>query len=314
MPVPRLGVERVAKSIFWFARSVHFHNAARCMVKWMSDPQFRLATLAGAFVLVVLIAYLRFCGSVSLPTKPPPPSGPMGTQTQLLGKSSASPAVYKSYLDSDAAAAGVPAPSPTQMATKLSYRVDEARHVLEPGKPPLEAAGLRIRVERASDSIITVIENKLDSAVAYNVVTQPSTGAGSCNSVTPLPYNAMVIAKGGSERRTECAYREGMAIIVTKIETIEVGPLSAHYLSQVPPSVVGIDGRLARGHRGVQGTNPCSPVVPQVVRTGLERGEIGWRDLADFYARHRCQTYPFPASYRAFKSDGAFALPVVVGG
>jgi hypothetical protein len=284
------------------------------MVGWMTDQQFRLATLVGALALVVLIGYLRFCGSVSLPAKPPPPTGPTGTQSQLLGKSTASPTVYKGYLDSDAAAAGVPAPTPEQMAKKLPYRVDEARHVLEPGKPPIEAAGLRIRLERAADSLVMVIENKLDSAIAYQVVSAPSTGASACSKASPLPFNAMVIAKGGSERRTECVHRDGLAIIVTKIETIEVSPLSAWYLSQVPPSVVGIEQRLARGHQGLQGSAPCSPVVSQVVRTGLERGEIGWRDLADFYARHRCQTYPFPASYRALKSDGELALPVVVGG
>lgn len=284
------------------------------MVKWMSDQQFRVATFVGAFALVVVIAYMRFCGSVSLPAKPPPPSAPSGTQTQLLQKTAASPAVYKGFLDSDAAAAGVTPPSPAMMAKKLSYRVDEGRQVLEPGKPPLDAAGLRIRIERAGESVVMVIENKLDSDIAYNVVSSPSTGAGSCSSVPALPFNAMTIAKGGSERRTECAWRDGMAIIVTKVETIEVAPLSAWYLSQVPPSVVGIESRLVRGHRGVTGPEPCSQVVPQVVRTQLERGEIGWRDLADFYARHRCQTYTFPSQYRAFKKDNELVIPAVAGG
>jgi hypothetical protein len=51
--------------------------------------------------------------------------------------------------------------------------------------------------------------------------------------------------------------------------------------------------------------------VPQAVRSGLERGEIGWRDLIDFYARHRCQTYQFPLLYRAFKIDGERPVPAV---
>lgn len=279
----------------------------------MSD-QFRIATLVGALALVVLITYMRFCGSVTLPTKPPPPAGPSGTQTQLLQKSAASPEVYKGFLDSDAAAAGLPAPSPSQMAKKLSYRVDEARHVLEAGKPPIEAAGVRLHLERTRDAIVLVIENRLDTDIGYQISSTPSTGSGSCGSVSALPFNATVIAKGGSERRTECVWREGMSIIVTKVETIEINSLSAWYLSQVPPSVMGIEARVARGHRGVDGSEVCSPVVPQVVRTGLERGEIGWRDLADFYARHRCQTYVFPPSYRAFKSDGQLAIPAVSGG
>ncbi|HEY5951433.1 MAG TPA: hypothetical protein VIV40_38330 [Kofleriaceae bacterium] len=276
----------------------------------MSEQQYRIGVLAGAGLLVAVITYLRFCGSVDLPPKPPAPTGPSGTQSQLLSKSTTSPTVYKGFLDSDASAAGVPTPSIDDMSRKLSYRVDEARHVLEPGKPPVELAGLRIRLERTSDQVVMVIQNLLDSAVAYEVTSMPSTGGSQCNSARPLPFNAMVIAKGGSERRTECVWRDGMSIIVTKVETMEVGPLSAWYVSQVPPQSVGIEERIARGHRGVETKENCSGVQSQVVRTGLDQGEIGWRDLVDFYSRHRCQTYQFPSTYRAFKSDHERAVPV----
>jgi hypothetical protein len=283
------------------------------MVKWMSDPQFRVGVLAGAAALVAVITYLRFCGSVDLPAKPAPPTGPTGTQTQLLSRSTTSPTVYQGFLASDAAAAGVRAPTLEEMSRKLPYRVDEARHVLEPGKRPLELAGLRLRLDRTSDQVVMVIENVLASDVAYAVTTTPSSGENACNAARPLPFNAMVIAKGASERRTECTWRDGMSIIVTKVETIELSPLSAWYLSQLPPHVVGIEARIARGHRGVEAKEPCSPVVSQAVRTGLDRGTIGWRDLVDFYSRHRCQTYQFPSNYRAFKSDGERAVPAAGG-
>jgi hypothetical protein len=279
------------------------------MVKWMSDPQYRMGVFAGAAALVAVITYLRFCGSVGLPPKPAPPAGPSGTQTQLLSRSASSPAVYKGFLESDATAAGLRVPSVEEMSRKLAYRVDEARHVLEPGQPPIEVAGLRLHVERTGDQIVLVIQSLLPSDAAYEVTTQPSTGGNACNSARPLPFNAMVIAKGSSERRTECAWRDRMAIIVTKVETIELSPLSAWYVGQVPPQVVGIEDRIARGHRGIEAKETCSAVVPQVVRTGLDRGDIGWRDLIDFYARHRCQTYQFPSNYRAFRSDGERAVP-----
>jgi hypothetical protein len=259
-------------------------------------------------VLVAVITYLRFCGSVGLPPKPPPPSGPSGTQTELLSKSAASPTVYKGFLDADASNAGVRTPTLDEMSRKLPYRVDEARHVLEPGKPPIDVAGLRIRLERSGDQVVMVIQNLLDSDAAYAVSSVPS-GSVNCNAARPLPFNAMVIAKGQSERRTECTWRDGMSIIVTKVETMEVLPLSARYLSQLPPAVVGIEERIARGHRGVDTKEKCSAVVSQVVRTGLDRGEIGWRDLVDFYSRHRCQTYQFPSDYRAFRTDGERAVP-----
>jgi hypothetical protein len=281
------------------------------MVKWMSDQQFRLATLAGAFMLVVVMSYFRFCGSATLPAKPPPPAGPTGTQTQLLSQSTASPSVYQGFLDADAALAGVRAPSPDDMAKQLAYRVDESRRVLEPGQPPVEAAGLKLRVERAGDQIVLVIQNLREAQVAYNVVTTPSAGQAACTSVAALPHNAMILAPQGNERRTECVWREGMAIIVTKVETLEVSPLSAWYLGQVPPALVGIDTRIGRGHRGLDTRDKCSSVMSQVVRTGIDRDEIGWRDLADFYARHRCQTYQFPSTYRALKKDHERQIPAV---
>jgi hypothetical protein len=278
----------------------------------MSEQQYRIGVLAGAVVLVTVITYLRFCGSVGLPPKPPPPTGPSGTQTQLLSRSTSSPTVYTGFLEADAQAAGVRTPTLDEMSRKLSYRVDEARHVLEPGNPPIEVAGLRLRVERTSDQVVLVIQNLLDSDAAYEVTSAPSTGGSACSSARPLPFNAMVVAKGSSERRTECLWRDGMAIIVTKVESMELSPLSAWYISQVPPQVVGVDDRIARGHRGVDGKEKCSAVQSQVVRTGLDRGDIGWRDLIDFYSRHRCQTYQFPSSYRAFKADGE--RPVPAGG
>jgi hypothetical protein len=217
--------------------------------------------------------------------------------------------MYLDFLARDAATAGVRVPTLDEMGRKLAYRVDDARHVLELGKPAIEVAGLRLHVERSGDAVVLAIQNLVGSDVAYEVTTSPSIGGALCNGARPLPINAMVIAKGSSETRTECVFRDGISIVVTKVETMEVGPLSSFYLSEVPPTVVGVDERIARGHRGADTKEPCSAVSSQVVRAGLERGDIGWRDLVDFYARHRCQTYQFPSSYRAFKSDGERAIP-----
>lgn len=276
-----------------------------------SDSQFRLGVLVGGAFLVGVITYLRFCGSLSLPEKPAAPSAPSGTERQLLARSTGTPGVYQSYIEHDAAQAGVRVPSMEDMARKFPYRVDEARHVLEPGQPPIEIAGLKLHVERSGNDIVLVAQNAVASDLAYEVTTMPSTGANACSGARPLPYNAIVIAKGASETRTECVWRDGMSIIVTRAETMEVPPLSAWYLAQVPPKLVGIEDRVARGHHGISSGEKCSPVVSAVVRGMMERGDLTWRDLADFYARHRCQTYQFPSSYRAFKSDGERGLPAV---
>ena len=274
-----------------------------------AEPQFRLGVLVAGAVLVVIIAYLRFCGALTLPAKPPPPSGPKGTERQLLTQAEGSPSVYQSYLQADAASAGVQAPSIEEMSRKFPYRVDEGRHVLELGKPAIEVAGLRLHLERTNDLVVLVIKNLEGSDVAYEVNTTPSISIATCSRAGALPYNASVIAKGASVTRTECSYRDGISILVTKVEVMDVPPLAGAYLSQVPPQVLGIEERLARGHRA--GTSPCSPVVSAALKGALDQGLLGWRDLADFYARHRCQTYQFPLSYRAFKSDGERGLPAV---
>ena len=218
----------------------------------MSDQQFRIATIAGAVALVMVMTYVRFCGSVSLPAKPPPPTGPTGTQTQLLTKSTASAGVYNRFLETDAAAAGVRAPSVGDMAKKFPYRVDDGRHVLEPGKPPIELAGLKIWLERTGDKVIMAIANQLDSDIAYSVTSTPSVGAGACSSVAAMAHKAMVIGKGGSERRTECAWRDGMSIQRAEVEVDKDEPLKlelAAFIASVAqgkdPAVTGQQGTAA---------------------------------------------------------------------
>jgi hypothetical protein len=275
----------------------------------MSDQQFRMGVIAGSIVLVGVITSLRFCGHLSLPPKPAEPKGPTGTSRELLTRSAASPQVYQHYLEDDAQAAGVPAPTTEEMSRKFAYHVDDARHPLEIGKP-LELAGLRIHAARAGDQVSLVIQNTLPTDVAYHVVTNASSLVA-CNDAHPLPFNAMILHKGGQETRAECV--ADVPLYLTKVETLEVPPLSAWYLAQLPPRLVGIEDQVARGHRGAASKEPCVASVSQVVQNGIETGDIGWRDLVDFYARHRCQTYQFPSSYRALTSDGQRAIPAVDG-
>lgn len=280
----------------------------------ISDGQFRIAVVAGGVLLAVGISAVRFCGSVSLPPKPPAPAGAQGTSTQLLTKSAGSPAVYQDFLAKDAAAAGVPTPTPDAMARKLAFRADDVRHVLEVGEPAIDAAGLRLRAVRANDTLALEIQNTTGAELGYFVQTQPVPNMAGCEAARPLPLNVMTIGKGAKETRVECVWREGMALAVTKVETVELMPLAAHYLRNVPPALVGIEDRVARGHVRPETAEPCSAMISQAARTGLERGEIGWRDLADFYSRHRCQTYSFPLGYRAFTADGQRPLPAADSG
>ncbi len=276
----------------------------------ITDAQFRLGVGVVGAVLVVGITAVRFCGNVSLPPKSlaPAVAPATGTSRELLARSAASPTIYQDFLSTDAASAGVVTPTIGEMSRKLPYRVDEARHVLEVGAPAIEAAGLRLRAVHEDGALVLQITNVTGAQVAYEVTSAPMPNITSCNTVAPLPFDAITIPKGRMESRVECAWRDEMAIAITRVETAEVSPLMAWYLEHVPPTALGVEPRIARGHTA-EIKQPCAIVLPEIVRTGLEKDEIGWRDLVDFYARHRCQTYQFPLSYRAFRSDGERAVP-----
>ncbi|HET9626444.1 MAG TPA: hypothetical protein VFP84_34015 [Kofleriaceae bacterium] len=281
----------------------------------VSDMQFRAGVVLAGIAAVAAISAVRFCGPLSLPAKPPPPLVLGGASRDLAARAAANPSAYQDFLARDAVRAGLAAPSIADMARALPYHADDARHVLEVDGPPLELAGLRLRALHALapiDGLALEIENTTGSDLAYTVVSQPIAGAN-CTTAPVLPFNAMIVARGHRETRVECAWRAGIALAVLRIETLEVPPLSVWYLDHVAPTAVGIEPRIARGHHA-DTSEPCALVMPQAVRSGLERGEITWRDLADFYARHRCQTYQFPMRYRAFRSDGERSLPAAGAG
>jgi len=273
---------------------------------------YKLRVGAGGLVLVMGITLLRFCGSLSLPPRGQPAPPPVETPTSKISKSSANPTVYRTFLEHDAIEAGVHTPTIEEMSRKLTYRTDEARHVLEVGGPPIEIAGLRLRAEHANDSLILHVQNRTGSDVAYEVTTQTAPKVHDCNTARALPFDALVVAKDATETRTECVWHDNLSLVVTKAETLELSPLGAYYIHRLPTTLFDLDPRIARGHREVG--EICPAVVAQSVRAGIQSGEIGWRDLIDFYARHRCQTYQFPSGYRAFKSDNDHVIPYVDSG
>lgn len=273
----------------------------------ISDPTYRLGVLSVSGVLVATIGYLRFCGSVTLPPKPPPPAAPTGTARELVGKANAQQPIYLKGLHDDAQEASVPEPGLDAMGRKLAYHGDDKSVPIAVGETA-EIAGLRLTLQVQGDELLLAINNPLSTAVAYRVDTMSTLGSV-CNSAPALPFDAMVIRAGTTETRVECIYRKDASLKVTRVETVELPPLAAYYVDHVPPSLVGIEDRIARGHH-VEGAM-CSTALSQMVRSGIENNEIQWRDLVDFYARHNCQRYSFPPSYRAFTSDGQRALPVV---
>jgi hypothetical protein len=262
----------------------------------LSAP-IRIGVVAGTIGLGLAISTLQFCGAVSLPAKPPPPADTLAASQEVLRRSTQTESGWVASLDKDALAAGVEAPTPQAMSKKLVMRADEGTRTLAPGEPAIDAAGLRLSAVESGGTLALVIENRATSDLAYRVVTRVRPDGG-CGRREVDAYNANVVPRGGREVRSECTYRGGMSLEISRVESIELSPLSAFYVSKVPPRALGADARQV-----------CNIAVSQALRAGLDSGAIQWRDLVDFYARHRCETYQFPLQYRAFVRDGERPLP-----
>jgi hypothetical protein len=284
------------------------------------DRVFEYGSIAVAAALAAILFGWRFCSSVPMPPRPAAPKIDTSNARDVLASADATPEAYKAFVENDAEKYGVPAPSIEAMGKVLGPRTDPGGVSLAPGDPPRDIAGLRLSVvvERgdSGDDLVLVIDNPTDHDLAYDIVTSPSYGTSACGRRSVLSFNALVVARHGEEKRSECIYRSGMVLGLQHVETLELNPLETIYVSRVPPAAMGVELRLAQGHRPSlpSGVGMCNVSMSQSIRAGIESGAIAWRDLVDFYARHRCDTYSFPDDYRAFTKDNERPLPAVAGG
>jgi hypothetical protein len=283
-------------------------------VSRISDSQFRIAAVGAGAILFVGLFALRFCGERPLPPLPPLPVVTVDDAIQSSRDLGETAKVYRAGIVEDARAVGVEAPSREEIAAALPYSADRSRRTLSPGES-IATVGLELTLSTQDigptrRQMVLAIRNTTDSHIAYRVQTRPSQGTGACGRKETLAHNAVALAPGASSLRSECLYREGWSLIVEGVETVAIGPLAYHYVSALPPTQLGAEHRVTRGHRPPSTKGPaCAGVVlPVGVTRRLERGEIGWRDLIDFYARHNCARFRFPQDYRAVDGPAA-ALP-----
>jgi hypothetical protein len=275
------------------------------------------AVTAGGVALIGLITYVRFCGEISVPAKPAKPR--FDERPEVVAKHrDESDEGYRQAIEADAQHAGIKAPSIADMSRAHAWREDSQRYVIKPGDAAIDTkAGLRLtaivtRLEGSEELLGLQIENTGASAVAYDVDTKVSSGIGACVNRTLIPHNGNVIAAGAKEIRSECVWKRGMELYVTHTEATDVSALEAYYLSLVPPQALGVDDRIAQGHRPQlpAGDAVCNVSMAQSTLRAIEDGRTKWRDLADYYARHSCGTYQFVDGYQAFTKDGEKRLPV----
>lgn len=283
------------------------------------SPAFRAGVAVVAIGAAAAIAWVRFFGDVGLPPRPPPPDPSTSDSQSALANATGSETAWRSFVSQDARAAAVPVPTPEQLAAPLVFRAETTPRTVTPGEPPHDVAGLRLEAKVVADNdgpgklLVLEITNLTERDLGYLIDTSVQPGGAGCNTRTVLMHDTMVVRRGATLERSECTYQPGMKLRINRVETAEVEGLMSVYLSRVPPTAVGADPLLARAHRPPlpNGVVPCNVARSQVLVASMADGTIGWRDLVDFYARHRCDTYRFPLEYRAFTKAGERALPAI---
>jgi len=284
----------------------------------LPPDKFQPALIGGAVVFGLVLVIFGFGESMTLPKKPPRPKVTVQAAADYSQKLSRNQGAYEAFLQKDAMTYGARPTSLEEMSGVFPHRVDASEHRLtigRKGNPTVETAGLRLTLgvrerRRGKETMILQIENLLDRPVAYRVETRPSRSRSSCARKEELLHNAIALAVDDVEVRSECAYRKGTKLTVTRVETVELPELGYYYLSRVYPVNLGLSRRTTRSHKPPVGQR-CNLLLPAGVQRGIETGAVSWRDLVDFYARHRCDSYTFSSGYRAFTRQGERPLPAV---
>lgn len=281
----------------------------------VDDKQFQVIGVVVAATLFGALFYLRFCGARELPPVPPEPVFTEQRIDNAQRSLSASPEVYTRTLAEDSAKVGGEVVTPNDLGVVLKHSADRTGRTLAPGER-VQTVGLELAVsvqeiDATRRQMVLRISNLTDDYLAYRVVTEPSRGTAPCGRKETLPHNASALTPGSSVMRSECIYRDGWKLDIVEVETIAVPHLSYHYISSVPPTQIGKDLRIARGHEPPTKLPACTDLIlPIKIKRARERGEVSWRDLVDFFARHSCEHYQFPENYRAFERPNQRPLPI----
>jgi hypothetical protein len=243
------------------------------------------------------------------PPAPERPKPPPVMETAMTGAVKYSPTIYRALLEQDARAFGIPPVSATQISTPNPYFEEWKGHRRLKSGASMDTPHLRLTVliEKQQggssqgqifkvDHLVLRIENLTPSYLAYRVETDV-TSRQKCAGKGEIPHNAIAIEPGEVIQRTECLYWTDQSVDITHIEVIEMPALSAYYVSRLPPALILYDPRTSAGHQPPRGKLCAQTFSWREIREGADRGDLGWRDVIDYYARHNCDEYTFFSSY-----------------
>jgi hypothetical protein len=274
-----------------------------------------LVVVTGGLLVIAIGLGLMYVGGP--PPAPPRPKIPEPATPSAALKYSAT--LYRAALQEDARIFAIAVTPYDEMAQPFPY-FDES-----PGDRKLKVGGsietmhlkltLLVRKEAGSmggqlyraDHLVLRIENRTEHYLAYRVETRVA-DEGRCDTKGDAPHNAIALAPHQAIHRTECLYRSSERVEVRRVEVMELPRLAAYYVSRLSPALILYGRRTSAGHLPFKGGVCPQNFSWRDIRDGADRGDLGWRDLIDFYARHNCEEYSFFRGYR-HRTDPAAPLP-----
>jgi hypothetical protein len=275
-----------------------------------------VSMVAGSGVCAVIITVgviSKLSGDEITEMPPLPPEPPPVATTKVVGDLRFTESYYRAMLDEDSKRYGISPPvTAEQMGAPFPYFLELAqpKRLTRP-RDYVDTPHLRIGFELVNDWVGAgslgggiktnyaqlTIENKTTAYLAYRVDTRMSTET-QCGDVPAMAHTANAIRPLDVVRRSECLWGRSGYVSITRVEVMEINQLSYDYLNRLNAAHLLIAPRVARQHEATGGGRPCSTVPWVAMQPAIHAGELMWRDIVDYYARHSCDEYAFPLTYR----------------
>ena len=268
--------------------------------------------------LVVMLISTCVMFSVSGPL-PPPRDPPPRVDTSAVLSYRYKEGFFKALVTEDAQKLGVKRFSFKRLVAVNRHFIEFTGSQLLRPRGKLETRHLVLEAQRRKifvgepghgyriDHLVLVIVNKTGHHLAYRVVT---TAKGECGRKGAMPHNALAIVPKGRVMRTECILAPGTEVRVREVEVMEVSPLGYYYISRLDPGHLQLPRRTTAGHEIPGGMQPCRLLPWRRIKAGMQRGDVAWSDVIDFYSRHNCDEYTFFTEY-VYDRKGPGRLPAV---
>lgn len=154
-----------------------------------------------------------------------------------------------------------------------------------------------------------VLTNTSEHALAYRLEIRKAE-AGECKMPGIMNYDALVLDAGQRVEISVCSGRHTVEIV--DLRTMEMTPLGARWVRQIPPKALGFDDLTVRAHEVDEGIEQCHEDAARIARE-LSEDLIRWEDVIDYFSRHDCNEYAWWSGYR-YAEAPLGELPVVAPG